>query len=210
MANATANASPTQLGGTGSAAQAGATGSSGGTTTGTVACSSCCATQGRYLVDFFGGYGEIGLCPGAVDNSQVFNVYATIVITYTAPDTAASVCLPASFTVIFKANSLHTADARTLSLSCSIISPPATTTNFDQSATALVLDIVQLQPNPVKMGPLFDLCGCGSTKIRFVSIPGYSPITTVSCSPPVFSFSCDVLLLYVPERVASAVITLTF
>jgi hypothetical protein len=195
MANATANASPTALGGTGSATQAGAMGSSGGTTTGTVACSSCCAPQGRYLVRLFGGYGSTGLCPGAVDNSQPFPVYYTFVLTMNSPYTAAQFCLPSSFTLTATAYDLNSVNFG--SSTCSTISPPATTGN-------VVVGSFSIQ-NAVYL--LTYLCGCYPP---FLAVGNNNFYSLVSCSPPVFSFSCNLVNHTTNTLIGTATVTMTF
>ena len=188
MAGATANASPTPLGGTGSAALAGATGSSGGTTTGTVACSSCCAPQGRFLVSLFGGYGYTGSCPGAIDNSQPFDLYFTAVLSFIPPYTAAQFCLPSSLTITGTASGVSLV-ATKLSL-CSTISPPATqqTVVTDYGLLNIYSDLAN---NSTVRNLIFDMCGCSyptNTATLVVGINNTQLLTVVSCSPPVYSF----------------------
>lgn len=197
----TANATPTSLGGTGSAAQAGATGSSGGTTTGTVACSSCCAPQGRYLIYLFGGYGQAGLCPGAVDNSQPFPVYFTFVLTMNSPYTAAQFCLPSSFTL--NATAYDTIYAKFNNSSCSAISPPSTTTNINQSSLATFWS-----SSNYLIFTIF-LCGCSNPILGFYTgNPNF--FSLVSCSPPVFLSSVNIFIHPTNTLVGTATVTITF
>lgn len=191
----TANATPTSLGGTGSAAQAGATGSSGGTTTGTVACSSCCAPQGRYLVDLFGGYGQAGLCPGAIDNSQPFPVYYTFVLSMNSPYTAAQFCLPTSFTLTATAYDYRWVKFN--SSTCSTISPPATTGNVVLGAYSIV--------NALYLYTY--LCACFPP---FVEVNPIISLSLVSCSPPVFSVSCKLFNSSSYAFIGTATVTITF
>ena len=201
----TANAEPTPLGGTGSAAQAGAMGSSGGTTTGTVACSSCCAPQGRFLIDLFGGYGQAGLCPGAVDNSQPFNVYATYVLSLNSPYTPAQFCLNSSFTLTGIAYNLYSFVFPTV-VSCSAISPPATSNNISPNTVGNLLTLTN--PGALFVTDRKFMCGCSSPEIVLTTF-GSANFTLVSCSPPVITYSC-----YVQNAVISvfgtATVTLTF
>jgi len=204
MANATASASRTQLGGTGSAAQAGATGSSGGTTTGTVACSSCCAPPGRFLVALFGGYGYVGSCPGAVDNSQPFDLYFTAVLSLNSPYTAAQFCLPSSFTITAKTINANLVEY--YSSFCSTISPPSTQitvfagpgSNFISSPSGVNLFYFGVT-----------MCSCDPSNNVFLSGETYRVLTTISCSPPVYSFSANV---YDSAflNIGTAAITITF
>jgi len=228
MAAATANTTPTQPGGTGSAAQAGAMGSSGGTTTGTVACSSCCAPQGRYLVSLFGGYGVPGSCPGAIDNSQPFIMYATTVATFNFPYTAAQFCVPAtqSWQFLGEENYWPAYCARFFGprTGCSTVSPPATQTNDNSS---FLRPFFWYPSTGTSSGIYLQIraCTCDSVNTNEYLIFGdsyqFSPsvplsITTVSCSPPVFSIAVNIYKINVlsfsffPQIVGTAVVTLTF
>ena len=206
MAGATANATPTQPGGTGSAAQAGAMGSSGGTTTGTVACSSCCAPQGRFLVSLFGGYGYVGSCPGAIDNSQPFDMYFTAVLSFNSPYTAAQFCLPSSVTITARASDYR--QAPLVTSACSTISPPATqnTVSFG-NPIFLSAD----SANNSELGYIaVAMCSCNSLNTVFLT--GQAPwalLTVVSCSPPVYSFSANITG-FVGQLLGTAAITITF
>ena len=228
MAGATASALPTSPGGTGSAAQAGAMGSSGGTTTGTVACSSCCAPQGRYLVYLFGGYGNAGLCPAAIDNSQPFIMYATTVATFNSPYTAAQFCVPTtqSWQFLGEENYFPAFVARSFSprTGCSTVSPPATQTNDNSSFFTTIFWYPSTGTNS-DLDLQIRACTCDSATSNEYLIFGDDyqfssrvplSITTVSCSPPVFSIAVNIykinVLSYVfsPPIVGTAVVTLTF
>ena len=207
MAGATAPATPTPPGGTGSAALAGATGSSGGTTTGTVACSSCCAPQGRYLVDLFGGYMYAGLCPGAIDNSQPFPVYFTFVLSFDSPYTAAQFCVPSSLTLTATAYDYMHARFEITGF-CTAISPPSTTTNIAVSTLAA---FGILSPSSYVSFTIY-LCGCTNPGLAFGADAG--SFSLVSCSPPVFSSSCGVYSIpatgFNIRKVGTATVTITF
>ena len=205
MANATANASPTTLGGTGSAAQAGAMGSSGGTTTGTVACSSCCAPQGRFLASIFGGYGFAGICPGAIDNSQPFNVYATYVLSLNSPNTPSQFCLNSSFTLTGKTTGFYSVFFSP-SGSCSAISPPATSNILSPNSiyTYYLYSAVANYVDDLKF-----LCGCSSPQIVLTTFNSQN-FTLVSCSPPVFTYSCYVQNGATGLVIGTAAVTITF
>jgi hypothetical protein len=206
MANATANATSTPLGGTGSAAQAGAMGSSGGTTTGTVACSSCCAPQGRFLISIFGGYGEAGLCPGAIDNSQPFNIYATYVLSLNFPNTPSQFCLNSSFTLTGIANGYYSAFFLPPSASCNVISPPATSNVLSPNS---VYTYFFYTAGVNLVNDLKILCGCSSPQI-YLNTFGTANFALVSCSPPVFTYSCYVLNSATGLVIGTAAVTVTF
>jgi hypothetical protein len=203
----TANSTATPLGGTGSAAQAGAMGSSGGTTTGTVACSSCCAPQGRYLTGLFGGYGQAGLCPGAIDNSQPFPVYFTFVLTMNPPYTAAQFCLPSSFTLVGTATNFI--NVNFIGISCTTISPPATTSSMRSVFVASSAGYITLAVFPAQNYFYMNLflCGCSQSP-NFYTPTNSNAFSLVSCSPPVFSFLVD--LLVGANTVGNAAVTITF
>ncbi|CAB4146861.1 hypothetical protein UFOVP829_17 [uncultured Caudovirales phage] len=218
MAGATASTSPTQPGSTGSAAKAGAMGSSGGTTTGTVACSSCCAPQGRYLTALFGGYGEVGQCPGAIDNSQKFPVYFTFVLSMIPPYTASGFSLPSSFTLTGTAGGFNffwdEYSYATIPGVYPCPSPPSSPfTPVDVSNSNKVPgfeeNIFLFFPYPslgtvtVWGGPTF----CPSL-IRSKSYA--RNFLTVSCSPPVFTFEIDLVTSVFWDLVGTAQITVTF
>ena len=205
----TANAASTPLGGTGSAAQAGAMGSSGGTTTGTVACSSCCAPQGRCLVSLFGGYGYTGSCPGAFDNSQPFDLYFTAVFSFDSPYTAAQFCLPSSLTITGKSSNYYSGDF--YASTCSTISPPATqSTVFNGQRFYISSDASN---NSYMYFFLVEMCSCSSTN-RVALVAGINPpqlLTVVSCSPPVYSFSAQIGITGLPNiSYGTAAVTITF
>ena len=229
MAGATANALSMHAGGNGSAAQAGAMGSSGGTTTGTLACSSCCAPQGRFLVSWFGGYGYTGLCPGAVDNSVPVQVYATSVATFNAPYTALQFCVPStqSWEFFGASDFWPGSEVRLFPTfpACSVISPPATQTGVNYSVgSAIWLDAdgsslgIRLFPCVCDSSfslPLGEFCLAFGDPVSVQVAPW--PVTVVSCSPPVFSVAVDVYKVnqyiysyFAPVLVGSAVITFTF
>lgn len=208
MAGATASATPTQPGGTGSVAQAGAMGSDGGTTTGTIACSSCCATQGLYLVSLFGGMGYVGSCPGALDNSQPFDLYFTVVLSLNSPYTAAQFCLPASFTITVRAAStLHAVVI--VSSSCSVISPPSTQNTVSSSVYGYLYFLRGLGNDSYLDYFLIKMCSCDSSNMVGLGYVSTGPLTVVSCSPPSYSFSATVSI---PGNgnIGTAAITLTF
>lgn len=195
MAGATASTSPVTLGGTGSAAQAGASGSSGGTTVKTLACSSCCGPQGRYLVGLFGGYGYTGLCPGAIDNSKPFGFYASLVLTFTTPYTSAQFCVPTSFSVALTAFDYSTALPASISVCPSNITPPATRVGWP-SVYGNQGNLWHFAPYPGAFygntdfygGSVLCVCDLGFP-FNVLSIGGPGLITVVSCSPSVFSTS---------------------
>ena len=206
----TANATTILVGGTASVAQAGATGSIGGTTSGTVACSSCCAPQGRYLVHLFGGGWYTGLCPGAIDNSQPFPVYFTVVLSMYSPLTAAQFCIPSSFTLV--GTSMDLLNVKFSGTSCSVISPPATTANIDPQNNGIAQFYVT-GGGQNHVWANIRLCG------RSAGSPGmtlqgnyYSPIifSVVSCSPPVFLFYGYLVNNSTGFAVGSAAVTVTF
>lgn len=207
----TANAASTPPGGTGSAAQAGAMGSSGGTTTGTVACSSCCAPQGRYLVVLFGGYGYTGSCPNAIDNSQPFDLYLTAVLSFDFPYTAAQFCLPSSFTMTARAADYMNVNFNVLA-TCPTISPPSTQSTLGYRTRRFIVGV-----NPTAGGEVIhdfspQMCSCNFANalyLRGTNNINLSVLTLVSCSPPVYSFSaviCDSNLFIM----GTAAITITF
>lgn len=205
MAGATASTSPTPPGGTGSAALAGATGSSGGTTTGTVACSSCCS-QGRFLVSLFGGYGYVGSCPGAIDNSQPFDMYLTAVLSFNSPYTAAQFCLPSSATITARAYDYR--QAPLVTSACSTISPPATQNTVrygnpiflsEDTASDSYLGYIAVA-----------MCSCNYLNTVFLTGQApYTLLTVVSCSPPVYSFSANIDS-FGGVPLGTAAITITF
>ena len=207
----TANAASTPLGGTGSAAQAGATGSSGGTTTGTVACSSCCAPQGRYLVTLFGGYGYAGNCPGAIDNSQPFDVYLTAVLSFNSPYTAAQFCLPSSFTMTARSADYINANFDVLA-TCPTISPPATQSTLGYKTRGFLVSIDSSTGLDTIYNFGANMCSCnfansiflGSTNNIFSSL-----LTVVSCTPPVYSFPA-IIFDSSFFNIGTAAITVTF
>ena len=204
----TANATSTPPGGTGSAAQAGAMGSSGGTTTGTVACSSCCAPQGRYLTPLFGGYGEVGSCPGAIDNSQIFDMYFTAVLSFNSPYTAAQFCLPSSVTITARAIGLRLAPFVTSA--CSTISPPATQNTVSASGNNPIFVSADSANNSYLNYFAVEMCSCNSSNrvgLTFQAI--YTLLTVVSCSPPVYSFSANIIS-FTNVLLGTASITVTF
>jgi len=205
----TANAASTPLGGTGSAAQAGAMGSSGGTTTGTVACSSCCAPQGRYLTGLFGGYGQAGLCPGAIDNSQPFPVYFTFVLTMNSPYTAAQFCLPSSFTLT--GTTTNAVNVNFVGVSCTAISPPTTTSSMSATYSQGSAGYITLAVFPAQNYFFINLvlCGCSFPNPNFYTATNSNFFSLVSCLPPVFSFSLD-LFAAGASPVGTAAVTVTF
>jgi len=221
MAGATASTSLVTLGGTGSAAQAGATGSNGGTTVGTLACSSCCGPQGRYLVGLFGGYGYTGLCPGAIDNSKPFGFYASLVLTFTAPYTSAQFCVPTSFSVALTAFDYLTAQPAQISVCPSDITPPATRVGWPSSYGNQGGNLWYFAPYPGALygnndffgGSVLCVCALGFP-FNVLSVGGFGLITVVSCSPAVFSTSGLIyeinLWTGAFTQVGTVAITLTF
>ena len=215
MAGATASTLPTQPGSTGSAAKAGAMGSSGGTTTGTVACSSCCAPQGRYLTALFGGYGEVGQCPGAIDNSQKFPVYFTFVLSMIPPSTASGFSLPSSFTLTGTAGGFSFfwdeysyATIPGVYPCPSPPAPPFTPVNVYNKygyEENIFLFFPAPSPGTVAVWPGINFCP------SLISEGGYARnFSTVSCSPPVFTFECDLVTPVFRDLVGTAQITVTF
>ena len=207
MAGATANAASTQPGGTGSAAQAGAMGSSGGTTTGTVACSSCCAPQGRYLIDLFGGYGETGLCPGAIDNSQPFNVYCTYVLSLNSPYTPSQFCLNSSFTLSGIAHDLYSVLHPTAA-GCSVITPPATSNNISPRSNNRQT-FIDYGAGITATHEFKNLCGCSYPEILLTTNASVI-FTIVSCSPPVITYSGYVINDATGLSIGTTAVTVTF
>ena len=221
MAGATASTSPTPLGGTGSAAQAGAMGSSGGTTVGTLACSSCCGPQGKYLVGFFGGYGYTGLCPGAIDNSKPFTFVATCVITFTPPYTAAMFCVPSSFSASMVAYDYINATNVNPAVCTTNVTPPTTRIGYPSFlSSSYGQPAFAPYPNGLPGGSDFTLwlarCECDTPTYPYFSleIGNVGTFSSVSCSPVVFSGTTGIrhlsYLAGVDVQVGTVAITLTF
>ena len=77
----------------------GASGTSGGTTTQALSCSSCCAPTVYYLPYWFGGFYSGGICLGAVNNTVPVTLTATFTLSGYGGYTLADMCLPASVSV---------------------------------------------------------------------------------------------------------------
>lgn len=107
----------------------GASGTSGGSTTQTLSCSSCCVPLVYYLPTWFSSY---GLCPGAVDNTVPVTLTATFTLSGYGGYTLADMCLPTSASIdVIADDPVRPSNLYiiTPSTTCSLVSPPTTRFN---------------------------------------------------------------------------------
>ena len=108
----------------------GASGETGGTTTQTLSCSSCCVPPVTYLRRWFSSG---GFCPGAVDNTVPVQLVATFSMSGYGGYSLADLCLPSSASIdVIANNPLQTESlfAVTPAASCPSVSPPTTRFNI--------------------------------------------------------------------------------
>jgi len=102
----------------------GASGETGGATTQTLSCSSCCVPPVTYLKKWFS---PGGFCPGAVDNTAPVQLVATFSMSGYGGYSLADLCLPSSASIdVIANNSLRTESlfVVTPATSCPLASPP--------------------------------------------------------------------------------------
>lgn len=175
----------------------GAFGSSGASTTGTLACSPCCSTGVKYLPGWF-SYADPtrglydGLCPGAVDNSVPVTVYATFTLTPASGISLADYCIPSSFTIEMVANDpIYTSRLRPLSYAttCPPIYPSTRYGFLDITGKGYFEASVNTGSNPYIVMNKVDMCACNNVGYLRFSDAGSSYGTLNSCSPFSLTFS---------------------
>lgn len=190
---------------TGSAPIGGALGTSGGTTSGTLACVPCCNSGVQYLPGWF-SYANpskglaAGLCPGAVDNSVPVTVYATFNLNPAPGVNLADYCVPSSFTIEMIANDPYNPSRLkplAYSTNCSPIYPGTRFGFLDIIGKGFFTASVNTGNNPSIVAYLVNMCSCNNVgylvfSSYYIPTSQYAPEiygSLDSCSPFSVTFS---------------------
>ena len=168
----------------------GASGTSGGTTTQALSCSSCCAPSVYYLPYWFGEFYSGGICPGAVNNNVPVTLTATFTLSGYGGYTLADLCLPASVSVdVIADDPLRVGNLYlvTPASSCSSVSPPTTRFNIKAGLASPYDWIFYVDGGGLTVG--FTACNCSTSFAlnfnRWTTFLNPVPMirSTTSCSP---------------------------